>query len=161
MDIVKPTIKSRGRLYTFSVELKGLASGKASLSASEVEQTIQVSPPDVFGGDGKDWSPEHLFLSSICSCFVFTYLLFAKKYEFEAERIECNTSGQVEFIDGRYQFTRIDIYPRIYLDNEKWKDKALIVLEKTPLYCIVANSISAEKIYHGQVITEPAVEARA
>ena len=65
--------------YLFEVQLNWLTGTRGVLSAMDAEGTVRVGTPPEFGGSGKPWSPEHLFLSSVSSCFMSTYIVFAKK----------------------------------------------------------------------------------
>jgi peroxiredoxin-like protein len=156
MAIIQPAVRKRDKKFSFEVQLKWLPATNSLLYTGEVQQAIKVTPPTAFGGDGMDWSPEHLLLGSICSCFVTTYLTLARKYEFEVAAVESNVIGQIEFIEGAFRFTTINIFPKIFVAHEELLDKAKLALEKTPQYCIVANSIKAEKVYHGEVLLQTA-----
>ena len=65
--------------FLFQIELNSLVNQKGVLSTHGVAEKIHVAIPALFGGEGKEWSPEHLFLSAISSCFMTTYQAFAKK----------------------------------------------------------------------------------
>jgi peroxiredoxin-like protein len=138
--------------FLFEVQLHLKENNKGILSASDADGTIDVATPPEFGGEGNPWSPEHLFLSSICSCFMTTYLAFAKKLQFKISNFECNTIGQIEIVNGKYKFTHIDVYPIISISEEALKEKANVALEKTHKYCLISNSINAEIFYHSKII---------
>jgi organic hydroperoxide reductase OsmC/OhrA len=149
-----------GKQFMFEVQLNWLADTRGILSARDAEGTIHVATPPGFGGEGKPWTPEHLFLSSISSCFMTTYLAFAKKLHFTISGLECNTIGQIEIVDDKYKFTHINLYPNIYIDGESIREKATLALEKTHQYCLVTNSLNAAVFYHSQVLTgQPSTNA--
>ncbi len=137
--------------FLFEVKLNWQENNKGILSASDAEGTIDVATPPEFGGEGKPWSPEHLFLSAISSCFMTTYLAFAKKMQFDISAFECNIIGQIEIVNGKYKFTRINVYPKIFVADESLKEKANIALEKTHKYCLISNSINAAIFYHSEI----------
>src|SRR4026209_2207837 len=56
--------------FAFEVSLNWLADTKGILSARDANGTIHIGTPPAFGGEGKPWTPEHLFLASISSCFM-------------------------------------------------------------------------------------------
>jgi organic hydroperoxide reductase OsmC/OhrA len=145
--------------FLFEVQLNWLADTRGVLSARDAAGTIHVATPPAFGGQGKPWTPEHLFLSSISSCFMTTYLAFAKKIHFEIYHFECDTIGQIEVVDGKYKFTHINLYPKIYIVDEILRDKATLALEKTHKYCLVINSLNAEVFYHSEVLIAPHQQA--
>jgi peroxiredoxin-like protein len=137
--------------FLFEVKLNWQEKNKGILSASDAEGTIDVATPPEFGGEGKPWSPEHLFLSAVSSCFMTTYLAFAKKLQFEIANFECNTIGQIEIVNGKYKFTLINVYPKIFVSNESVRQKANMALEKTHKYCLISNSINAAIFYHSEI----------
>jgi len=78
---------------------------KLGVVGSSSLKSFSVSTPPEFGGPEGEWSPEHLFLSSITSCFMSTYLSFVNKMKIENTGFECTATGQVEIVDGKYKFT--------------------------------------------------------
>lgn len=122
------------------------------VSSPSVKQSVSVAAPPEFGGPENEWSPEHLFLSSVTSCFMSTYLVFVKKMKFENAGFECTGTGQVEIVEGKYKFTFIHIYPKAYVANEDDMEKAQMAMEKAKKYCLISNSINAEIIQHPEVV---------
>ena len=142
--------------FLFEVQLNWLADTRGILSARDARGTIHVATPPRFGGEGKPWSPEHFFLSAISSSFMTTYLAFAKKLHLGISKFECNAIGQIELVDGKYKFTHINLYPKIYIANESLREKATLALEKTHKNCLVTNSVQTEVFYHSEVLaTQP------
>lgn len=144
--------------FLFEVQLNWLADTRGILTARDANGTIHVATPPRFGGEGRPWTAEHLFLSSISSSFMSTCLLFAKKNHLSISGFECDTIGQIEVIDGKYKFTNINLYPKIYIADETLREKANLVLEKTHKYTLVTNSVNAEVFYHSMVLTSPPVQ---
>jgi peroxiredoxin-like protein len=139
----------------FEVQLNWLADKKGILSARDAAGTVHVATPPVFGGEGKPWTPEHLFLSSINSCFMTTLLAFAQKSGVTISGFECNAIGQIEIVEGKYKFTNINLYPKIFIANESLREKLNLVVEKTHKYCLISNSVNAVIYYHTEVILDP------
>lgn len=137
--------------FLFEVQLNWLTGNRGIISANDAEGTLHVATPPKFGGEGKSWSPEHLFLGSISSCFMTTYLAFAKKLGFDISNLECNAIGQIRIVEGKYKFTNIDLYPKVYIAAENLREKAMLALEKTHKFCLVSNSVNVEVIYHSEI----------
>ena len=125
---------------------------KVAIVGSSSLKTIAVSTSPEFGGADGEWSPEHLFLSSITSCFMSTYLVFVNKMKIENTGFECAATGQVEMVDGKYKFTYIHIYPKAFVGNDMDVEKARVALEKTKKYCLISNSVNAEIVQHPEVV---------
>jgi len=122
------------------------------VNSHSVNHAVHVATAPEFGGKKGEWSPEHLFLSSITSCYMSTYLAFVNKLTFENIDFECSATGQVDLVDGKYKFTFIHVYPRAYVKNESDREKAELAMAKAKRYCLISNSINAEIIQHPEVI---------
>jgi len=124
---------------------------KLGIVGSPSLKSFSVSTSPEFGGPEGEWSPEHLFLCSITSCFMSTYLSIVNKMKIENTGFECSSTGQVEVVDGKYKFTYIHIYPKAFVGNDADVEKARVALEKTKKYCLISNSVSAEIVQHPEV----------
>ncbi len=145
-------IGKKDKKFLFEADLNWIEKKKGLLSATNVTGTIHVATPPAFGGEGNNWTPEHLFLGSISSCFMSTFLAFAEKMDLSVSHFACPVIGQVTIQEGKYKFLTIDLYPRIIIADESLRDKAVTALEKTHQYCIISNSVNAEVIYHSEVL---------
>ncbi len=146
------------RQFLFDVQLNWLADKRGILSAKDVAGTLHVATPPVFGGEGKPWSPEHLFLGSISSCYMTTLLAFAQKLNVEISRFECEVIGQVALSEGKYKFTVINLYPKIVVAHEALREKMNQVVQKTNKYCLITNSVNAPVYYHTELLVYPHTE---
>ncbi|MGC4038596.1 MAG: OsmC family protein [Chitinophagaceae bacterium] len=138
--------------FLFTVQLNWLGEKKGILSAHDAVDTIQVATPPEFGGTGKPWSPEHLFLGAISSCFMTTLLAFAEKFQLSIAKIDCDITGLVGIIEGKYKFTKIDVFPRVFIAEEGLRELANKVVTNTHRYCLVTNSVNAAVTYHTEVL---------
>lgn len=146
--------------FLFEAGLNWLAGDRGIIYAHNVKETVHVAAPAAFGGNGKEWSPEHLLLSSLISCYMSTWLGISKKMNLTTLRFECNAIGQVALADGKYQFTNINVYPKIFIAIGEQRAAAARAAEKTQQYCLISNSLTAKIIYHTEiVVVEPAAAA--
>lgn len=141
-----------GKHFLFDVRLDWLSEQKGILTSNDTNGPIYVATPPAFGGDEKEWSPEHLFLGAIASCFMSTYLYFSRKMKFQIAHMECNAVGQVELVEGKFKFTHVGVFPSIYVSDETLFELADSAMLKTKNSCLISNSISAEITYNGKVI---------
>ena len=74
---------------------------------------------------------------------------------FEIANFECNTIGQILLVDGKYKFTKIDLFPKIFITDESVREKANQAVEKTHKYCLITNSVDAAVFYHSEVLINP------
>jgi organic hydroperoxide reductase OsmC/OhrA len=151
---IKSMAGKTDKQFFFEIQLNWLIGTRGILSANDAKGTIHVATPPAFGGEGKPWTPEHLFLSSISSSFMTTYLAFARKNQLNISHFECNIIGQIELLEGRYKFTNINLYPKVYISTEDLREKATLVMEKTHKYCLVSNSVNADIFYHSEVLLD-------
>ena len=126
--------------------------GTLGVVSSPLLNPLQVSTSPEFGGPDEEWSSEHLFLSSIISCFMSTYLVFVNKMKIENTGFECTATGQVEIVDGKYRFTYIHIYPKAFVGNDIDVEKSRVAMEKAKKYCLIYNSVNAEIVQHPEVV---------
>ncbi len=136
----------------FDTKLNWLHDKTGTLTSTDAIGVLHVSAPPAFGGEGKPWTPEHLFLGAISSCFMTTYLAIVPKIKFEITNIVCESIGQVELTEGKYRFTQINLYPKIYIAVEELRDKAELALQKTIQHCLISNSVNAEIFYHPEIL---------
>lgn len=146
------TSTKRNEPLLFEVQLNLLPDQRGILTANDVRGVIHISAPPEFGGPENNWSPEHLFLCSISSCFMTTFQFFAKGLEiqdFKAEAI-----GKIERIQGRYEFTQIDLYPIVYIVDKRNMEETKTAIDKAQKYCLVSHSVKCYIVYHSQVLLD-------
>jgi peroxiredoxin-like protein len=141
--------------HFFDVQLNWLTDTKGQLTAKDAEGTIHVATPPEFGGSGKPWTPEHLCLGAISSCYMSTYLSIAKKMKFEISHLSCNAIGKLEIVDGKFKFTTVNLYPKIFIGDTWLKEKANLAAEKTQKHCLITNSVSSDVFYHTEMVVVP------
>jgi peroxiredoxin-like protein len=154
MTDITSTARKTDKQFLFEVKLNWISKNRGILHANDVYDTLHVATPQQFGGEGREWSPEHLFLSAISSCYMSTFLAFAKKMHFEISHFECEVIGQIKLVNGKYAFTTINVYPSIFIATEKIKEKVTLAIEKTQKYCLISNSVNAAILYHTKVLNE-------
>lgn len=72
--------------HEYQVDLNWKEGRIGMLSSPELEEKFEVAtPPQFDGGVEGIWSPEHLFVSSVSSCFMTTFTAIAEysKLNFE------------------------------------------------------------------------------
>jgi organic hydroperoxide reductase OsmC/OhrA len=139
----------KDKQFLFTTELHWKENQMGRLSVKETTEDIVVDMPVCFGGKGAHWSPEQLFLASISSCFMATYLSFAAPHSLAD--FYCTAIGQVEKIGDVYRFTHINLYPIVYIATESKRAAAQQALEKTHQHCLVTQSVSALVYYHSEI----------
>lgn len=76
-------------IHQYEVNLQWNQDRKGTLSSPELPQKIEVvTPPDFYKGIPGFWSPEHLFVGAVVSCFMTTFLGIAENSKLEYNNLE-------------------------------------------------------------------------
>ncbi len=109
---------------------------------------MEISTPPQFDGPPGYWSPEEMFLASINSCIMTTFLYFVDRFGAFFLSYESSARGEVSLVAGKYMFTAIAVHPRILIADESKRQKVELSMEKGEKYCLVSNSAKTEiKVY--------------
>lgn len=129
----------------FEVNLQWKNDRKGTLSSPVLPNQIEVAtPPDFPKGMAGIWSPEHLFVAAVNSCFMTTFLSIAENSKMEFISFECNAVGIVDKVDGKYVVTEITLQPKILIPSSQNEDKARRIIEMTEKACLISNSIKSK-----------------
>lgn len=138
--------------FLFESKIKWIEDTKGLITSLAVADSIKVATPKVFKGIGGDmWSPEHLLISAVSSCFMTTYLFYAKQKGLAIFHFECEAIGQVKLENNKLKFTVINIYPKVEVEKQEWADLAKEVIELTKQNCLVAKALSVIIYYHPSI----------
>lgn len=141
-------MKKTGR-FLFETELEWIEDNKGILRSRASSSEIKVATPKIFKGvQGGLWSPEHLLISSVSSCFMTTYLFYAKQKGLPVSGFECEAIGQVERINNKLNFTSINLYPKVGIEKAEWTEQAKEVIELTKQNCLITRALNMAIYYH-------------
>lgn len=127
--------------HIYEIRLAGGPDGYATVSGAGIPE-LKTAPPLDFDGPGDAWSPEHLLLAAVETCFLFTLRSVARASKLEFQSLELSGTGRVDRKDGVTRFTEIVLQPRLQLGAGGDKDRALRILEKSEKACLVSSSLS-------------------
>lgn len=103
---------------------------------------IDVASPPVFGGAEGKWTPEHLFVASAEVCVMLTFLAMAEYSKLAIRSYRSEARGTLEKVEGEgLQFTRIEVFPRIELENPADAERVERILQKAESSCLVSKSM--------------------
>ena len=137
--------------HQYDVELRGGPSGYAQVTTPGIPE-LRTAPPKSYDGPGDAWSPEHLLLASVQTCFLFTLRALARLSKLEFSRLELSATGTVDRRDGVTRFIEIVLRPRITVAYGTVRGRALRVLEKSEQACLVSASLSTPITLQPEVI---------
>jgi peroxiredoxin-like protein len=123
-------------------------SGRRAVISSEGKPDIEVSSPPEFKGEAGLWTPEDMFVASVNSCTLTTFVAFAQRKELDFVSYESAAEGVLEFVGGKYRFTEIVLHAHLVLKSESDIGRAQQILEDAHQGCLVSNSITtAVKVF--------------
>ena len=103
-----------------------------------------ATPPEFPKGIPGIWSPEHLFTASISSCLMTTFLAIAENSKLEFLSFQCESTGKLEQVDGKYLMSEVLLEPTVIIPDEKEREKAERVLQKSEAACLISNSVRSK-----------------
>ncbi len=127
--------------HIYRVHLRGGTGSYAVLSETGLPE-MQVAPPADFDGPGDAWSPEHLLMASVESCFLFTFHAIAHASKLAFISMELSGEGIVDHKDGITRFSAIVLRPTLRLASNNDRDRAMRLMEKSEKACLVSASLS-------------------
>ena len=127
--------------HTYRAQLSGGSEAYAVVSVAGVPDLRSAAPAD-FDGPGDAWSPEHLLMAAVETCFLFTLQSVARASKLEFTSVHLEGEGTVDRKDGATRFTEIVLRPRLTLPAGGDRDRAKRVLEKSEKACLVSASLS-------------------
>lgn len=129
-------------------ERKGImCSPELNLFNGDVTSCIEVAtPPEFPKGIPGIWSPEHLFTAAISSCLMTTFLAIAENFKLDFNSFHCRSKGKLEQVDGKFLMSEIVLEPTITVTDEKDRERAERVLQKSEAACLISNSVKSKII---------------
>lgn len=130
---------------TWNRDRKGIMCSPELNANGSTESCIEVATPPQFPkGIPFIWSPEHLFTAAVSSCFMTTFLSIAENSRLEFKSFSCESSGKLAQEGGKFQMTEVLLKPRLVITKPEDREKALRILAKTEVNCLITNSIKAK-----------------
>lgn len=127
--------------HHYEIELAGVPTGPAIISAPGLPALL-TAPPVEYDGPGDAWSPEHLLLAAVASCFLFSLRAVALASSLDFSSLDLAVAGTVDREAGVVRFTEITLRPRIVLPPGADRDRAMRVLAKSERACLVSSSLA-------------------
>jgi peroxiredoxin-like protein len=138
--------------YFYSTEVEWTGERRGDLRAP-VLPSIHVDAPPEFKGHEGSWTPEHLFVASVNSCFMTTFLAIAENSNLDFVSFKADAKGKLEKLDGQeFMMTEITLRPKLVIANSRDAERASRILEKAERNCLISNSVKAEIRLEPEVI---------
>lgn len=139
--------------HEYNVNLSWKDGRVGRLSSPELNDEFDVAtPPSFDGGVEGVWSPEHLFVSSVSSCFMTTFLAIAEYSKLSYEDLQVEATGRLGKVDGKFMVTEIVLKPELVITDQELADKANRIMQKAEDACLITRSITTEIIFEPKVV---------
>ena len=130
--------------YFYSTEVEWSGAREGELSASALPRLHVDAPPEFQGHEGS-WTPEHLFVGAVNSCFMTTFLAIAENSKLDFISFKAAADGKLEKREGQgFSITEIVLKPSLTIRDSKDAARAARILEKAEKHCLISNSVKTE-----------------
>jgi peroxiredoxin-like protein len=147
-------------VFYYETEIEWIKEKDGQIKGPTLPAVSVGAPPEFKGREGQ-WTPEHLFVASINTCFMLTLLAIAENSKLTLLSFSSTAKGKLEKVPGSgYQITEIVVKPRVVISSVEDLGRIGRVVEKAKENCCISNSIKGTvklepQIYHRQIPTSP------
>ena len=137
-----------------------ICSPQLDLNSNKTGSCVELeisSPPQFPKSTTGTWSPEHMFTAAVCSCFMTTFIAIAENSKLDFVAFNCKANGKLERPDGKYLMSEVILQPSVTLSNEKDRERANRVLQKSEIVCLITNSVKSKVIVKPEILIEAGV----
>jgi peroxiredoxin-like protein len=132
--------------HEYRIKAIGTGGRNGVVEATGVLSSISFSAPPEFLGEPGRWTPEHFLVAAVASCFVSTFSGIAEKSRFEFVSFHLDAEGVLSNEDGIWRFTEIKLRPVVTILKEEDRDRAIRLLEKAEMSCLIARSLQCKVV---------------
>jgi organic hydroperoxide reductase OsmC/OhrA len=126
-------------MYKTALEWQQAQQGNLS---SDGKPMLNVSSPPEFKGIPGLWTPEDMFVASAEICTMSTFLSFGGRKNIPLVSYKSSAEGILEFVDGKYRFTKIRIVPEITVRKDWTREQVEEIVRDAHDNCLIVNSMS-------------------
>lgn len=151
---------SESKSYFYETEIEWKGEKDLRITSGKLPVIDAGAPPEFKGREGV-WSPEHLFVASLNSCYTLTLLAIAEFSKVALVSLSSSAKGKLEKVQGGgYQVTEIVVKPHVVLVSADDLARMPRILEKAKENCFVSNSIKSvikiePEVFHRQTPASP------
>jgi len=145
--------------HFYSTDIAWTGERHGRLSAAVLPMLEVDAPPEFQGHEGV-WTPEHLFVGAINSCFMTTFAAIAENSKLDFVDFDSKATGQLEKQDAAgLMMTLVVLRPRLTIRNARDEERALRILQKAERHCLIANSVKTQIRLEPEIIIANQVAA--
>ena len=128
------------------------------VEAEGIPRTINFSAPPEFGGEPGLWTPEHLFLAAISTCYVATLRAMAEASQSQFHSLELDIEGTIEKQEGGFRFTRVLLKPIVTILKEEDRERMGRLLGKAERACLITRSLACTSLLEAKILVQEVVQ---
>lgn len=148
-----PTTYSYRTTAHWTEHKRGIVEGEG------IPRTINFAAPPEFGGEPGLWTPEHLLLAAVSTCYVATLRGVSEASKAEFHSLELAVEGTIEKQEGGFRFTRVLLRPIVTIEKENERERMGRLLEKAERVCLVSRSLSCTILLEPKIVVQEHVHA--
>jgi peroxiredoxin-like protein len=145
--------------YSYRTSARWTEHKRGIVEAEGIPRTINFATPPEFGGEPGLWTPEHLLLAAVSTCYIATLRAVAEASKAEFHSLELTVEGTIEKQEGGFRFTRILLRPVVTIEKEDERERMGRLLEKAERVCLVSRSLSATMLLEPKIVVQQQVHA--
>jgi peroxiredoxin-like protein len=131
--------------HFYDTEVGWMGARRGYLRSSADLPVLEVASPPEFQGHEHTWTPEHLFVASVNSCYMATFVAIAELSKLDVVSFTSTAVGKLEKTEGQgYRITEIVLRPKLVIRFESDAERAQRILEKAERNCLISNSITTD-----------------
>lgn len=142
-------------IHFYNTAIRWEKGRRGTLTAPDLPNPITVAtPPEFPKGEPNIWSPEHLYVAAANSCLMTTFLAIAENSKLDFISFDSSATGKLEKVDGSFMISEIELKPVVILKEEKDKERALRIIEKSERACLISNSMKSRVMLSPEIIIQ-------
>jgi peroxiredoxin-like protein len=124
------------------------------VEAEGIPRTINFAAPPEFGGEPGLWTPEHLLLAAVSTCYVATLRAVAEASKVQFHALELTVEGTIEKQEGGFRFTRVLLRPVVTIFKEDDRERMGRMLEKAERACLISRSLACPASLEAKILVQ-------
>ncbi len=143
--------------HSFRARLRWTKGGQGVTSGNHrVEfagrEPVEVSAAPQYRGDPSKVNPEELFLASLASCQMLTYLTLATRAGIDVLAYEDGAEATLAMAERKMRLTEVVLRPHITVGAATDEAKARSLVESAHDGCFIANSVACAVRVEAEII---------
>jgi peroxiredoxin-like protein len=135
-------------VHHYEVKVAWKTGRKGIMSSPVLNDDLEVAtPPEFPKGIPGIWSPEHLLVAAVNSCLMTTFLAIAENSNLNFVDFDSNADGKLEKVEGKFMISEVTLMPVVTIAEEKDRERALRILEKSEAACLISNSVKCKIVF--------------